>query len=275
MKKALITGAASGVGLELTKKLLAEGWEVIAFIRAAFPAGEAEIKTAIENKTLRIYNADLSDFTSLHRGLKTILAQETSIDVLFNNAGVSLGALSYSPQGREMHYEVNTVVPYIITQELKPLLQKGSLKTILHTSSNALLTVKNFDPAALARPKTFRKLFGPYAASKLALSLWAKAIASDFQAAGMEMRTVCPGPNQTPMTKSAGMPVWLLLLRKFLFSPPSEGANRLSEAASPKFKGVIGEFIEKGKIRPFNFQKDAQIVLRNVDVIYREEFQNK
>lgn len=147
---ALITGASSGIGLELTKRLLSEGWQVLALIRSAFPSDDSLVQEGLRSQQLRVYTADLSDFTDLQTSLDQIKKHEDHIDLLFNNAGVSFGELSYSKQGREMHFEVNSVVPYIILMEMKELLEKGNLKTVINTSSNALLYLKQFDYNALA-----------------------------------------------------------------------------------------------------------------------------
>ena len=98
--------------------------------------------------------------------------------MLFNNAGVSFGELSYSQQGREMHFEVNSIVPYL---ELKELL-KARFKTVINTSSNALLYLKEFDQN-LGVPCRVQE--ADYAASKLALSLWTQEIAPSMQADGI------------------------------------------------------------------------------------------
>ena len=122
---ALISGASSGIGLELTKRLLSEGWQVLALIRSAFPTDDARIQDALRLRQLITYKADLSDFKDLQASLDQIKKHEGHIDLLFNNAGVSFGELSYSQQGREMHFEVNSIVPYIILMELKELLGKA------------------------------------------------------------------------------------------------------------------------------------------------------
>ncbi|MBO9701849.1 MAG: SDR family NAD(P)-dependent oxidoreductase [Sporocytophaga sp.] len=271
-KTAMITGANSGVGLELTKKLLLENWDIIALIRSDFPENERTIHEAITSKKLRVYKADISDFKSLKSALIEIKKSEYSIDVLFNNAGVGIGELKYSPQGRELHYEVNTVAPYIIAMEMKALLNKGIDKTIVNTSSNILLTVKKFDPKILEKPANFKKLFGSYAFSKLALTLWTKEVSKAMKTEGIEIRSVCPGGNKTQMTGSDGMPFLLKWVAKFAFPHPRNGAKKVYDAFA-NFKGVIGDFIEKGKITPTKFSEMSSTILNKVDYIYKQEYQ--
>ncbi|WP_461791613.1 SDR family NAD(P)-dependent oxidoreductase [Pedobacter sp.] len=229
-KTAMITGSSSGVGFEVTKKLLTEGWEIIALIRSGFPQNEITIDEAIKRKKLRIYKADISNFKSLKPALDRIKATERSIHVLFNNAGVGNGELKYSQQGRELHYEVNTVAPYIIAMEMKNLLKKGVDKTIINVSSNVILTVKHFDLEELEHPKSLRKLFGVYALSKLALTLWTKEVSKTMKLEGIEIRSACPGGNRTQMTGSNGMPLLLKWVAKLLFPHPRNGAKKIYDA---------------------------------------------
>lgn len=270
-KTAMITGANSGVGFELMKKLLLENWDVIALIRSDFPENETTTKEAINSKKLRIYRADISDFQSLKSALSQIKNTEHSIDVLFNNAGVGNGELKYSRQGRELHYEVNTVAPYIITMEMKDLLQKGIDKTIINTSSNILLTVKKFDIQELEKPTNLKKLFGVYALSKLALTLWTKEVSKKIKAEGIEIRSACPGGNRTQMTGSDGMPLLLKWVAKFIFSHPRNGAKKIYNAYA-NYKGVVGGFIQKGKVIPTKFSEMSSLVLNKVDNIYKQEY---
>ncbi|WP_052947831.1 SDR family NAD(P)-dependent oxidoreductase [Aneurinibacillus tyrosinisolvens] len=155
--------------------MLTDEFDVIALIRSDF-TDEPLISKSISKGKLRVYKADLTDYASLKTSLKQIKGKEEKIDVLFNNAGNSLPELITSKQGREMHYELMTVVPYIILMELKPLILEGSMKMVVNTSSKAANVIKNFNPDTLERPTTFKKLVGPYASSKLALSLWTQEI---------------------------------------------------------------------------------------------------
>lgn len=273
-KIALITGANAGIGLALTRKLLAEDWQVVALNRSDYPSEDQMIRQAIQTGRLRIYKTqDLADFANLRRVLADIQRKEQRIDVLFNNAGGSFPELSYSPQGRERHYELMTVVPYIILMELKGLLLKGSLKTVINTSSSALKFTKKFTIETLERPQTFRKLIGPYATSKLALSLWTQAISPQLAREGIQIRSVDPGGNNTLRKgKNSGLPLVVVPLMKLFFSPPTHGAAKLYEAAFGEFRQKTGVFLLKGQVKELHFQEQAQSVLERVQAIYEQEF---
>jgi len=271
---ALVTGASAGIGLELTRKLLSEEWQVVALNRSDFPKEDTKIQKAVMNGWLRIYKtADLTDYASLRGTLEEIRSKERRIDILFNNAGGAFHELSYSKQGREKHYELLTVVPYLILMELKELLKNGSLKTVINTSSSALKHVKEFNLEILERPKTFRKLFGPYAASKLALSLWTQAIAPQLAQEGIIIRSVDPGGNNTLRKgKKSGLPIVVSLLMKLFFSPPTHGANLLYEAALGEHRHETGVFVLKGRIAQLKFIDQAVNVLERIHEVYEHEF---
>jgi NAD(P)-dependent dehydrogenase (short-subunit alcohol dehydrogenase family) len=271
---AVITGANAGIGLALTQKLLAEDWQVVALNRSDYPSEDQMIRQAIQTGRLRIYKTqDLADFANLRRVLADIQRKEQRIDVLFNNAGGSFPELSYSPQGRERHYELMTVVPYIILMELKGPLLKGSLKTVINTSSSALKFTNKFTIETLERPQTFRKLIGPYATSKLALSLWTQAISPQLAREGIQIRSVDPGGNNTLRKgKNSGLPLVVVPLMKLFFSPPTHGAAKLYEAAFGEFRQKTGVFLLKGQVKELHFQEQAQSVLERVQAIYEQEF---
>ncbi|WP_068614595.1 SDR family NAD(P)-dependent oxidoreductase [Paenibacillus tuaregi] len=271
---ALITGASAGIGLELARKLLSEDWQVVALNRSDFPTDDLSIQKAIKSGWLRIYKTtDLADYASLRGALEEIKRKEQRIDILFNNAGGSFPELSYSKQGREQHYELMTVVPYIILMELKELLINGRLKTVINTSSSALKFTKEFTIEILERPKTFRKLIGPYATSKLALSLWTQAIAPQLAHDGIKIRSVDPGGNNTLRKgKKSGLPLLVKPLMKLFFSPPTHGANKLYEGALGEHRHESGVFLLKGQVAELKFKDQAWNVLERVHAIYEHEF---
>lgn len=271
---ALITGANAGIGLELTRKLLMEGWQVVALNRSDFPPDDASIEKARKSRQLRIYNVtDLADYGSLRKALQEIKTNEQQIDILFNNAGGSFPELSYSKQGREKHFEVMTVVPYIILMELQELLKNGRLKTVINTSTSAIKFTKEVSIEILERPKTFRKLIGPYATSKLALSLWSQAIAPRLAKDDIKIRSVDPGSNNTLRKgKNSGLPLLVKPLMKLFFSPPTKGAGLLYEAALGEHRNKTGVFLLKGQVAELKFQDQAQHILDRVKAIYDHEF---
>jgi len=271
---ALITGASAGIGLELTRKLLSEGWQVVALNRSDFQSDDMSIQNAVKSGSLRIYKTDdLADYASLRRTLEEIKGKEQRIDILFNNAGGSFPELSYSKQGREKHYELLTVVPYIILKELKDLITSGHLKTVINTSSSALKTTKEFTIDILERPKAFRKLLGPYATSKLALSLWTEAIAPQLAKDDIKIRSVDPGGNNTLRKgKKSGLPIVVTILMKLFFSPPTHGANKLYEGALGEHRNKTGVFLQKGQVAELKFKDQAQNVLERINEIYEHEF---
>lgn len=271
---AMITGASAGIGLELTRKLLSEDWQVVALNRSDFPTDDIRIQEAFKNGRLRVYKtADLADYASLKRALEEIKDKEQRIDILFNNAGGSFPKLSYSKQGREKHYELLTVVPYIILMELKELLKSGHLKTVINTSSSALKFTKEFNIEILERPRTFRKLLGPYATSKLALSLWTHSIASQLAKDDIKIRSVDPGSNNTLRKgKKSGLPILVKPLMKLFFSPPTHGAGQLYEGAIGEHRNKNGVYLLKGQVAEIKFKDQARNVLERINMIYEHEF---
>lgn len=271
---ALITGANSGIGLALTRKWLSEGGQVAALIRSDFPAEDAEIREVVKSGRLRIYKAaDLADYDSLRRALEEIKGREPQIDVLFNNAGGSFPELGYSKQGRERHYELMTVVPYIILMEMKGLLTSGRLKTVINTSSSAFNYTKRFSVENLEHPKTFRKLTGPYASAKLALSLWTQAVAPRLAQDGIRVRSVDPGGNNTlRKDKVSGLPLVVKWMMKLLFSPPTKGANLLYQGAVGEHRDETGVFLVKDQVTALKFSNQAGPVLERVRSIYESEY---
>jgi NAD(P)-dependent dehydrogenase (short-subunit alcohol dehydrogenase family) len=265
-----LTGASNGIGLELTRKMLAEGWQIIALIRSGFPEDDTLIRESLSTRQLRIYKADLTDFDSLRHALNQIKVEEEKIDLLFNNAGGSIAELSFSKQGREKHFELQTVVPYIIFMELKEHLQRGTLKTVVNTSTNAFKFLSQFDPGTLEHPTVFKKLYGPYAASKLALSLWTQEIAPLIATEGIKIRSVDPGGNNTMRKgKNSGLPFYMKPIIKLFFPHPSQGASLLYEAAMGEHRELTGVFFVKGQVRELKFVEQGRKVLEKVSAIIK------
>ncbi|MFZ6181691.1 SDR family NAD(P)-dependent oxidoreductase [Nannocystis pusilla] len=270
---ALITGASSGVGYELTVRLLREGWDVVAWMRSEVPDHDPVVAAARASGRLRSDRVDLADPVGLAAALDRVRSRERSIDLVVNNAALSLAQAQPGPSGRDVHFDVNVLSPYAITTALLPCVAASEHKTILNVASNALLSVKQFSLAELVHPTRFKKLFGPYAASKLALALWTHELARALPP-DVELRSVCPGPSDTPMTRGPGMPRWLGMLvpLPLLFPHPRRGADRLHAAGLGAHRGERGVFIHRDRVTPLPWLAQAPAVLAAVRDIHARSF---
>ncbi|HEV7234228.1 MAG TPA: SDR family NAD(P)-dependent oxidoreductase [Sphingorhabdus sp.] len=260
MRTAVVTGAASGIGLALTRRLLEQKTDVAAVVRQAMPR-MPELERAIDEGRLRIYRGDLADAASRRSLVEAIAAAEPRVDALFNNAGVSTGKLEFSPQGRELHFEVNCLAPYVLAEGLRASLSAVSGR-IVNTASDALFFDKRYDPESLAAPARFRTITGPYATSKLALCLWSSAASAGLSCDGITIVSIAPGAFNTPLIRGPGMPTLMKPLAWLIARPPSEAAELLIDAATADHP--TASLVVKRSVRPLPFLDHADRTLEIV-----------
>lgn len=155
-KVTIVTGANTGVGREIAQVLYSKnatvwvaarnekkGLDAIEGIKKQHPASKGSIK---------FLKLDLADLTTIGPSAKEFLAQETKLDILFNNAGVMTPPEgSKTEQGYELQLGVNCLGHFLFTKHLTPLLQstaksapKNSVRVIWVSSSAAdVLSPKN------------------------------------------------------------------------------------------------------------------------------------
>ncbi len=242
MKNIIVTGGHSGIGLELTKRLVADGHRVGLVVR---DAARASSVSGVES----VFVADLSDQDQVRTVAQEILDTWGVVDILFNNAGVLLDDIYKSPQGNEMHLEVNTLSPYLLTTLLEPALGAADAPVVINPVTDGLDKQKSLKIDELVSPTKFRKLIGSYLQSKLALTVLMADLAKGWT--GVRIASVTPGPNQTTMTAGSGMPRLLKPFMKLLFAKPSKGAGLLYDAA---FTGTDAGYVAKGKERAMKFE---------------------
>ncbi len=184
MTTTLVTGANRGIGLELTRVLLAKGHEVIACCRTAGPALHAtgaRIETGIE--------------VSNPRSIDELAArlQGTKIDWLINNAGIlsmdSIAELDF--EAIRQQFEVNALGPLHVTSKLLPRLGRGS-RVILITSRMGSIADNGSGGA-----------YG-YRMSKAALNMAGSSLAKDLRSEGIAVGILHPGMVATDMTVRFG-----------------------------------------------------------------------
>ena len=133
----IVTGGASGIGYHLAAILFQAGGTVYIAGRSEDKAQQSieEIKAGVQDPSsvgqLKYLHLDLEDLNSIKASAEDFQSKEQRLDVLWNNAGVSLPPLgSVSKQGFELQLATNCLGPYLFTQMLLP-----SLKAATQTSS--------------------------------------------------------------------------------------------------------------------------------------------
>ncbi|KAF2235555.1 NAD(P)-binding protein [Viridothelium virens] len=129
----IVTGGASGVGFELARMLYEAGASVYIAGRSETNGHQALdriLATPTSEATkgkLEFLLLDLADLTTIKPFVRAFEAKESRLDVLWNNAAVSLPPLgSTSKQGYELQIATNCLGPFLLSQMLLPILKRTS-----------------------------------------------------------------------------------------------------------------------------------------------------
>lgn len=186
MSLILVTGSARGIGLELTRQLLAAGHEVIAVCRD--PGVELP-----ELGCERIEGVELTHVDAIER--VRLALTERKLDVLIHNAGLlhreALGSLRERVADIRAQFETNTLAPLLLTEALLPNLVRGS-KIAFVTSRMGSVADNNSGG------------YYGYRMSKGALNVAGKSLSIDLKERGIAVALLHPGFVRTGMTGGAG-----------------------------------------------------------------------
>ena len=138
VKTILITGATDGIGKYLAKKLASQGHHIILHGRnpQKLELALQEVRAVSLRGRVYSYLADFSILADVYRFLEEIKRDFQRIDVLFNNAGLYAGKeRKASAKNVELTFMLSVLVPYMLTTELSPLLEKAAEGRVINTSS--------------------------------------------------------------------------------------------------------------------------------------------
>src|SRR5688572_16267636 len=175
MNTVLITGCSSGYGLETARHFHAQGWNVVATMRA--PREDVLPRS----DRLRVLALDV---TKPER-IGAVLEASGPIDVLVNNAGIGLfGAFEATPMAtvREV-FETNTFGVMAMTQAVLPQLRSRRSGVVVNVTSSATLAPM--------------PLVAVYTASKMAIEGFTASLALELEAFNVRVKLVEPGYGPT------------------------------------------------------------------------------
>jgi retinol dehydrogenase 12 len=175
----LITGGNTGIGRSTSVALAADGGRVYIACRSA-PAGEAAvaaIKAAAGSETVWLLPLDLASLASVRSCAASFLERDEPLHVLVNNAGIGGGRPGTTADGFELHFGVNHLGHFALTQLLLERLKaSGPGARIVNVSSRAHYDAPGIDFDAVRRPGSFTGM-REYAVSKLCNVLFTQELA--------------------------------------------------------------------------------------------------
>ena len=243
-KTALITGANSGLGLAAAIVLARHGARVIMACRNAAKA-EAAAQRVRSTATgpVEVVSLDLASLASVDKCASELLANEQSLDLLVNNAGLMAIDEARTEDGFEMQFGVNHLGHFALAAKLFPLLASTPGARIVNHSSYGHRAGKlRLDDLFFEQRRYSR--WPAYFQTKLANLLFSLELHRRLEAADSQVKalTAHPGTTRTDLGHE-GHGITNFVMRPFqlLSQPPSMGCLPLVRAAvDPEAKS--GEF---------------------------------
>jgi NAD(P)-dependent dehydrogenase (short-subunit alcohol dehydrogenase family) len=198
-RTAVVTGASSGIGHEIARRLAAHGAHVILASRDADRAAQAARAIRAQSPAARLEARviDLGSLPSVRRFAAELGDHHGGLDILVNNAGISGGPRRETADGFEAHFGVNYLGHFALTGLLLPaLLARPGARVVTMSSGLAAQARISFDD--LNSEHAYR-MTSAYGQSKLAGLVFAIELGRRARAArsGLASLAAHPGAART------------------------------------------------------------------------------
>ena len=185
---AIVTGATSGIGAEVAKRLCQDGYRVVLNGRNEETGSAIAKELKAAGHDAAFYGFDVTDETAVTQNIQQIGQDYGRIDVLVNNAGGLGGRCRFEEMPTNFFRKVmalNLDSVFFASRAAIPFLKKGKHPTIINFTSNAAWNAGG--PGA-----------GIYGTSKAGVQAITRALAKDLAEYGIRVNAVSPGTIDTP-----------------------------------------------------------------------------
>jgi NAD(P)-dependent dehydrogenase (short-subunit alcohol dehydrogenase family) len=267
-RRAIVTGANSGLGFHTALELARHGSSVVMTARDKSKGDEAvrRVLAEVPDATVELGQLDLADLSSV-REFATAYGAEP-VDILVNNAGVMAIPKMETADGFEMQFGTNHLGPFALTAQLMPaLLQRPGARVVTVTSFMHWFGAIDF--ADLMGEKRYQP-WTAYGQSKLANLLFMRGLDRRARGSGLVSVAAHPGLSATNLQKVAPRMRgsfgggWLPAATRFVGQSPAMGAlPQLHAATAPgvhggDFFGPRGPAEQRGKPKRVRMSKNAR-----------------
>lgn len=179
-KRALVTGASSGIGQAIAQVLASEGAQIHAVARAWSNAP----------KGWQLHQADLAIEADVTRLAAEINRTNAPLDLLIHSAGAfAMGNVAdFLVADLDHLYQVNVRAPFLLTQQLLPNLIAGSGQIVFINSSAGIVS---------------KQAISGYSSTKFAIKSIADALRDEVNASGVRVMSVYPGKTASAMQETS------------------------------------------------------------------------
>lgn len=188
-KTAFITGGASGIGRATAIRLAEEGSSVVVTDIDEDGGRETVEQVTDAGGEATFHELDVRDYDAFQNALQAATERYSSVDVLFNNAGVG-EAQSFADtteEHRERLIDININGVWNGCHAVLPIMREQGGGSIVNTSSMA-----GWVPAEITT----------YAMTKAAVLHFSRSVAQELGQEGIRINAICPGTIETPMFKT-------------------------------------------------------------------------
>lgn len=253
-KVVAITGANTGIGRATAEALATMGAKVFACGRnpEKLDAAVDALRTSTGNQHIIPLVADLASLEDVRGLADSIAARTDRLDVLVNNAGVGIDQRTETVDGFELTLAVNHLAPFLLTNELLPLLEASAPARIITVSSANHLLAKTLDVNDLQSRENY-SWNSVYARTKLCNILFTRALAGRLEGTGVTANCLHPGVIDSDFGDGGdlhGLNAALFQALKWFLPGPERGARTsIYLASSPEVAGISGEYFVRCKRR--------------------------
>ncbi len=241
----LVTGANAGIGLATATDLARRGGRVHLACRSRVKgeAAAAAIARQTGSDQVRFLPLDLADLASVRQSAAGFLALGEPLHVLVNNAGVG-GQRGMTADGFELHFGVNHLGHFALTQALLPLLTESGPARVVNVASGSHYQATGIEFEEL-RYKTKGITGMPeYAVSKLCNVLFTQELARRLDGALVTSYAVHPGTVASQIWRRVPWGARQIVTRRMLTI--EQGAvTSLYCATAPELASESGKYYEQ------------------------------